>query len=77
MPVVGSAEDHARHIPAPQIRVDFLVIVGKANQGIVAVLLKLQRQRAHIFRRIGVAEDVFAGRSLNDDGNDVGFPLGQ
>ena len=41
--VVRAAEDHARHVPSPQIRIDLLVVVGKADQGIVAVLLKLQR----------------------------------
>ena len=73
----GAAEDGARHVPAPQIRLHVPVIVGEADQGIIAAAVQLHGQRAHVFRGIGVAEDVLVLAGLDDHRHHMALPLGQ
>ena len=72
-----AVEDRPRHVPAPKVALNGLKIVREANQRIVAVSIQLNRQRADVFRRIGISEDIFSLVRLNDHRDHVGFAVRQ
>ena len=75
--VKRAAEHRPGHVPAQQVALHVAVVVGKAQQRIVAPALQLDGNIAYEFGHVGVAEHVLALGALRDDGHDVALPLRQ